>query len=472
MTWWVLTGLQATPAPTSAVVLASTNNADFLYMAWAYHKPSWEARYKTVRGRRLLCGHYWKWDTPTITPQTEPGDTLTHTFSLSNLTPLSTIWYYLFALEGPYDREIQGPLCWFTLPFMPPGPIPTDEPIYWAIPGRILRCGNRYTFWANNTWYAFIPTSTSLTVWKLIDSVFNRLDQANEPTPAIGAFWDADARLDSLSAYIHIAFYQRSTSPNDHLCRYVKFALATDTWGSPETAHAEPYHGWPAYHVSLALDSNDKPHVVFPRIDLGFPIVFYRNKVAASWSAPEMAIWSHYRVITCDTCWIDPTNDAFHVCAVTNMYLHWYNKRPAGGSFQATLNSLLSGTNLPQHSLAAGVTIPHIAQISQTWRVNHWEGIPPSTHQDDLTLADSHFANMISSPAPPGEICIVYADLNNKLATIHRPPGGDWGAEQPTEYDVVSPLTAHYAHPDVIAALWECGGSQDTAFHAFYAPWH
>jgi len=469
--WWVLTDQETVPFATALQVNATTNVADHLFMAWEYYKPARHPIYKTVRGLLVLCGYKWVWDTPQIAEQELDGDTIDHTFNLPDLKPASTIWFYLFAPDGPYGLEIQGPLTSVTLPAAGPPPQPISPPITWNIPDRILRCGNRYTFWTNNTWYAMIPTTTAVTMWRLFDSTFVRMDQTHEPGPITGTITDADARLDSVLPLIHVAFYNKSTSPNDHLCRYVIYNVATDTWGAPETAHSEPYHPWSAQHTSIALDRNNVPHVVFPKIDLGFPIIYYANRRGATWSAAEMAIWSHYRVITCPSVWIDPFYDAFTVAAVTNLYLRWLNRRLAGGNFYATMQSLDSAVNLPHHSLMAGVDVPHIAQIAQDWTVEHWEGIPPRTHQDSLSLPESHFANMISTPKDPGEICIIFADADDQLAYLYRPPADDWQPEVQLPYPVTNDLTANYNHPNIISCLWQEAGFQDTTFYAFYAPW-
>lgn len=119
--WWTLTQLNNYPTSTTLRVEAITNFADHLFMKWAYHKPRRFPIYRTVRGTTVLCGYKYIWDTPNLAEQQQSGDTLEHTFSLSGLTPGSTIWYYLMAPGGPYSLEIQGPLVNVRLTWpMPP----------------------------------------------------------------------------------------------------------------------------------------------------------------------------------------------------------------------------------------------------------------------------------------------------------------------------------------------------------------
>jgi len=121
MTWWILTYLHNDPGATTLDVAARTNYADHLFMAWATWKPARHPVYRTVRGKRVLCGYKYIWDTPNIHEQWQPGDTLQHDFALSGLAPGATIWYYLFAPNGPYGNEIQGPLISVTLRSTMPG---------------------------------------------------------------------------------------------------------------------------------------------------------------------------------------------------------------------------------------------------------------------------------------------------------------------------------------------------------------
>lgn len=121
MTWWILTYLRNDPGDTTLDVAARTSQPDHLFMAWATWKPARHPIYRTVRGKRVLCGYNYIWDTPSIHEQWQPGDTLQHDFALSGLPPGSTIWYYLFAPGGPYGNEIQGPLISVTLRSTMPG---------------------------------------------------------------------------------------------------------------------------------------------------------------------------------------------------------------------------------------------------------------------------------------------------------------------------------------------------------------
>lgn len=113
--WWVITFFQTAPGIDDLWVYANTNFADHLFMSWSFHKPARSPIMKNVRGVWVHCGYKYTWDTPHVAEQLFPGDTLTHSFYIWDLSPEATIWFYLWAPGGPGKAEIQGPLCHVTL---------------------------------------------------------------------------------------------------------------------------------------------------------------------------------------------------------------------------------------------------------------------------------------------------------------------------------------------------------------------
>lgn len=164
MTPWVLTSLHAFPATTSATVVAATNTIDHLFMLWQYFPPIRKPIYKTIRGKRLLCGYKYAWANPHIAEQVESGNTIEHTFFIDNLTPRSTIWLYVWAPLGARRGGVQGPLINFTLPAAPPTePIfQTDAHDYFV---QIRRKGGTYCYFARKFSPEFAAYLTSATVW-------------------------------------------------------------------------------------------------------------------------------------------------------------------------------------------------------------------------------------------------------------------------------------------------------------------
>lgn len=119
MAWWVLTLLYNSRAWTSLFTQAETNLADHLFMAWATWQPARTPIYRTVRGTTIWCGYKYIWDTPHIVEQNESGDTHTHTFAVAPLHPTDHVWYYLFAIAGPYGQPCQSALIHIEPPEIP-----------------------------------------------------------------------------------------------------------------------------------------------------------------------------------------------------------------------------------------------------------------------------------------------------------------------------------------------------------------
>lgn len=116
MAWWILTYWYNHPYPTSMHHWARTNFPDHLFMKWSTVRPTRSRILKNIRGKWVHCGYRYYWNTPNVAEQTQYGDTIEHHFYLQDLTPGSTIWFYLGAPGGPYGLEVQGPLSHVTLP--------------------------------------------------------------------------------------------------------------------------------------------------------------------------------------------------------------------------------------------------------------------------------------------------------------------------------------------------------------------
>lgn len=119
--WWILHQLSIIPEIDALLVFAFTTQADHLFMCWAYHEPRRHPIYRTIRGVEVLCGYEYIWDTPNLAEQIETGDTIEHLFYLIQLRPASVVWFYVWAPDGPYGLQIQGPLMHVSL-LLPPRP--------------------------------------------------------------------------------------------------------------------------------------------------------------------------------------------------------------------------------------------------------------------------------------------------------------------------------------------------------------
>ena len=472
MTWWTLTRKRIVPSYDHALITCRTSSLDHLYMAWAYHEPRRHPIIRFIRGRPRVCGYRYVWDTPFIAEQAAPGDTEHHQIQITGLQLGSQIWFYLFAPDGPYGLEIQGPLQTFVLPPGPPPPQPTPVPVPFMVSDPRIRTGNRYTFWANSTWYAYVPTPYYLQMWKLIDDTMVRQDQANEPTPPAGWVPDSDSRMRDDHTAIHCSYICRIESPGPHLLRHTIFDLTTDTWALDEQICTPAYTIFAELSTCLSLDTNNRPHVIYTDHTDGYPEIHYRNKTTAVWSDPEIALAISRRPMLSPSLTTERQTNVTQVLAVSNRSIHYYSARPPDTGEWSPPQSVLTALNLPDHSIGSGQEFGHIAQVGTDWRVNHYDVTEGFEGTQDLTLPESRYANMIVPWETTPGVAIVYRDYLHNAAYIWKPEGAPWSAEYGVTLTPVGILTAHYAHPDVISCLYTKTPPLNLALFAFYAPWH
>lgn len=144
MKWWVITELPYTLGQTGFFPQPITNLSEHLFCTWDYIEPTRTPIWKTVRGVLKMCGYYYKWHNPNYEEQAEPGETLVHSFPITGIAPLSTIWYYF---HSPLFRDghqcqsqlmsvtMASPTPWCDLARSTPLTIPniTWTPIPWTV---------------------------------------------------------------------------------------------------------------------------------------------------------------------------------------------------------------------------------------------------------------------------------------------------------------------------------------------------
>ena len=118
-----------------------------------------------------------------------------------------------------------------------------------------------------------------------VPASFAEVDGAHRPTSSgTDVLGSPDARLD-LNGVVHLVYVNKA----DHTLVYRTFFPATDTWGPPVTLATGVSVGTHSFRRAetantLVLDRAEAPHVVYTAGNS----VLYRNRVAGSWSAPEV----------------------------------------------------------------------------------------------------------------------------------------------------------------------------------------
>lgn len=431
-------------------------------------------RWLDFRGFRIKCGIKQGIRVRFSIEQEEECPSTTHTFWIRRWEHEQQMWWFF---RGHRENNLSPSRSaiftnWYPGYPIPPGPQPTPIVIKWNVPNRIIRCGNRYTWYAQGHWYVMIPTPTSLTVWKLDDTTMTRMDQANEPSPAHGLIADADSRLDFDGDWISCSYFSNVASPGPHELYWANFSTYADRWSLHELICEPVYSPFALYHTSIGLESVREPRVVYTDYPGMFPELHYRRRDGIVWSPAELAIKVAFKAIAYSSCWIDPANNAFHVTGVANTSEHWYNRRPPDAPPWDGNTQMGTNINLGMQSIMAGQEIPHVAGMSMLYRADHYEDQPPFSNQQDLSPLASTYANMIAPADVSGNLLIMFSDPDKHLSWIWRPPLMDWQPPLQLTPDNVYPLSANYNAPDIVSCLWQEPGSELTDFYAFWAPWH
>ena len=131
---------------------------------------------------------------------------------------------------------------------------------------------------------AFIDsTDNEVEMWKSANGTsWTQQDVSNSPADA----YSVSIAVDS-SDNIHVAYHEEEGGSNDNTVQYLVYNTTTDTFGTPEEAINFEQTGSIEYFVDIALDSNDKPHIVACfDVQSGkntYLTFFYVNKVSG-WS--------------------------------------------------------------------------------------------------------------------------------------------------------------------------------------------
>lgn len=242
MTWWALNYLANTRSWNELYTVAGTTQDDHLYMAWAKHKPSRHAIWRNVRGKQVFCGWQYIWDTPTILEQNRPGDTPWHYFLIQQLQPEDHIWYYLYAPDGPYGREIQGPLV-----HIPPPEVPVPTARIWRSTDQLIQPNTLTpisfdtTRWDNA---GFFDPANPTRLTALFDALYSMGGNFHITTPMDQSL-DIHIRLNDGAGIGHHSHpCPAATAGGQHITIHTIWALQTADYVTLECYHTNPGPLW------------------------------------------------------------------------------------------------------------------------------------------------------------------------------------------------------------------------------------
>ncbi|GAG00664.1 unnamed protein product, partial [marine sediment metagenome] len=254
-TRWALIDYQHSWVGNTKHLVLTTDRACHLWMRITRRYPYKRTRWVVFRGVAQRHSDAINFVIRSAIEQQEDGDTITHTFDFPDWEVCDQ--YYWFFSGFIDDISSDSNTCIFTQHFTgengPAPPEPTTDVITWDVPTRLIRCGNRYTFWANSTWYVFIPTVTSLTMWKLVGGVFMQMDPGNEPFPPAGVIGDGDARLEVIGDHIACVYFNAVPNPGPHQLYFALFSHTLDAWTHHQLICEPIYSFFANHHCSMSL---------------------------------------------------------------------------------------------------------------------------------------------------------------------------------------------------------------------------
>jgi len=481
MTWWILTQYLPETTYNSATMNGYTNFADHLFMSWAYYKPVRQPLFRTIRGKIVRCGFKYIWDTPNLAEQTQPGDTIFHRFRLLNLTPGSTIWYYIWAPDGPYGNQIQGPLLHLTLPLAPYWP----KKMYVATRARGVYYTRTFTGpeGDNPKWVQLNEGLDSTLVWQLAWSLLapyarlyaiagpaaERILYRLEPDPipwwwplTSGSFppWEpllTTEQACTLTGSVSGELCWVTTDANHPGYTYVLFNSGltdTGTWclrsvnyGDSWTAHSI-YAGifnYRAGNIVAGLRQTAPPgppaHTLYASLNIGaggHAAIYFSNDLGTSWSQQD----SIGVTIQVPRCTVDPTNlETVYMTAFINP-----------GDPYELFRSQTQGTNLVECDGALHLGFFIDLHHGQMW-------INPANRADIRVLTDNDYyrtTDTWSTWSDPASVAVPVS----RLSIIPHSPDYLYLARHTSAPDPPNPPSQHvlFISDDGCTTLWsKCG---------------
>jgi len=273
-------------------------------------------------------------------------------------------------------------------------------------------------------------TSNDVNIHKSDDdgATWTLLDSANEP--------NCDKSTVCLSIdsndLIHVAFYEETVG-----LRYVTFSTVTDTYGTPETAQAELgtlVETGSNRFVSLALDSNDKPHVVYTDHNTGSgDECYYTNKVSGSWSTKLLVIgdisltYTHGQSITFNNSDIPQIALIWHNATDIDSLRVYLGNQNSATSFSETILDTTTAVDEPSMVVTDNndTIVSYTDSNDDVIAIRHVNGNTWATWETAVVVDSSTvFANAQLTIDEAGDIYIFSADLTGNTTNYWKSTNG------------------------------------------------
>lgn len=476
MAWppnWYITAAFETWVDNTRHCVYNTDVPVHQYMIVSPVKRFPRTRWVWFRGISQQHGVSWHFVPEYTIEQQELGDTLIHTFDIPGWAYCNILYWYMIADKDGFRTPSVSPIfeAHYTGGTPPPLPVPLPIPVSWAVADPRIRCGNRYTFWARDKWYIFVPTSTVLTMWTYDAGVITRQDQAHEPLAVGGAWVDADARLDAIRQDLHVGAFLLRPSGTLNAIDYVIFDTRLNAWGALNLI-ATPARTAGCYtSISLTIDASADPTFWYTNSPTVFSTI---NAIIYNGGFPDppvVVLTAAYNMFWYTTAYHDLISGDRAVAAVTNTYWLHTRRRSNFGVWSPQVTFTDRSLNLSHHSLSANDGHFDLANIARYFALDYHRDVPPWDNFPGMVPATNQYANSLTNVGAPNQLLIVYKGNDNQLWSLYRSPDLAWHPPDHYPFPVGSTLAATHAEPDVASCIWQSAPPNNITFFAFYEPW-
>lgn len=110
MTHWALLDYTLTPIASQVIITGHTSRAAHLYAHYTNQEPVRTLLPRIRRGLQIFCYPRWAFTSQGYIEQTEPGETIEHTFDFTPWASCITLWILLSAQTDLTIKDSSGPI--------------------------------------------------------------------------------------------------------------------------------------------------------------------------------------------------------------------------------------------------------------------------------------------------------------------------------------------------------------------------
>lgn len=434
-------------------VYIETDSPVHLYLHGTTKPPDRRKFWAPRRGDWWLCIPHTYLPTNFIIEQDESGDTLGHTFWIGPWRDLQNLWYYFDGTRWGLKTLSKSPVFWQFYAQASPSLI--YPAIMIPCPDAIIRPGNRYAAWAYGAYYVLICTPGDLTMWRVTPDEVVHCDPGNDPVPSYGVYSDACLYIRPNSTTIHIAARTKRSPPDPDMIEYRTFDPYTETWQRWEPFGTAFREGAATADCSIAVDASGIPHVCYTVARFSYQAIAHQARTSFPWPPPDYPLATLFRNYLAPSSWCGPYYDRLHLIAPNNVGEVYYNSKWNPGPWEGRHLVASSALNLPVHSVCGRPSGAQVADIANTFELEHRMGPPPFTPDLSLPRYGARQASMLCYQSDTNNQAIAYLDSFSRPSIVRSKSGSEWFEPQLASEHFATHISANTHNDEVLSILYK-----------------